>query len=263
MKKLTTYLFAAVVLILLSAGEARAQHYFGIRGEYGNASSRIEFERGFENQSIWGLYSGGVAWKYYTDEKFLGGLEVNALYMQQGFKKLWRNNQTAEPDSAYVRNVDVVMVPIMWQPHIYMFKQRLRVFMNAGVTFSYVIGSSEKEINYVTGETEKRDYQMRLTRDNRFAYGLCGGGGASWAFGRLEVFAEARYYIGYSDILKNSNKNEENEHLRSPLDAMRFSVGMFWRMGSGGIRSEQGRPAAVSEEAALDLIQNLPEPKTN
>lgn len=257
MKRTLKYLLAAAALLLAGVADSSAQHYFGMRVGYGSGSARLEPERNFENATIWGMYSGGVSWKYYSSEPFVGGVEVDALFMQQGFRQIMRGSSTGEVESAYERHVDVVMVPVFWQPHVYMFKQRLRVFLNAGLTFSYVIGSSEKDISYLTGTVIQREYNMTLTRDNRFGYGLCGGGGITWSVGRLEILAEARYYIGYSDILKNRNVNETNPHLRSPLDGMQFSVGMFWRMGKGGIKSPQGRP--VSDEELRRSLDDLPQ----
>lgn len=259
MRKAITYALAVAALLIAGAGELRAQHYFGIRAGYGSGSARLYPELDFENGSIWGLYSGGVSWKFYTSEAYVGGVEVDLIFMQQGYKTITKSFVTGDNETGYERYVNTVMVPVFWQPHVYMFKQRLRVFLNAGVTLSYVVSSSEKDINYMSNTSEKRDYNMRLTRDNRFGYGLCGGGGVSWSAGRLEVFAEARYYIGYSDILKNRNKNETNDHLRSPLDGMQFSMGMFWRVGKDGIKSAQGRP--VSEDAVRSLMQSQPQPE--
>lgn len=253
MKRILTYALTIAALLMLGGGDAAAQHYFGIRAGYGSGSSRL-YPQLYDNATMWGLYSGGVSWKFYTAEKFVGGIEIDAIFMQQGFKTIALNNMTGERETGYERKVDAVMVPICWQPHVYMLKQRLRIFMNAGITFSYVVGSKEKEISYVNGTSEEREYRMRLTRDNRAGYGLVGGGGVSWAAGRLELFAEARYYIGYSDILKNWNKNETNKYLRSPLDGLQIAVGMFWRLGRGGLKSSQGRP--VSEQAVRNMVSD-------
>lgn len=194
--------------------------------------------------SVWGLKSGGVAWKHYTVEPFVGGIELDAMWMQQGWREYdmvtVEGSDQRQKVGYYQRTVNSVMVPFMWQPHVYMFRQRVRVFLNAGVTLSYVLDSEEKRVDLLTGAQEWGEYEMLLTRDNRVGYGLCGGGGLSWSAGRMELFAEARYYIGYSDILKNRNKYETNP-LRSPLDGLQVQAGLFFRVGKGGIRSPQGK----------------------
>ena len=257
MKKVIKYMLCFSVLIVAGVGQADAQHYFGIRGGYGSGSGR--FYPKPEMGTIWGLYHGGISWKFYTDESFVGGIEVDGLYMQQGFK-IWHkgmdpNNPTEQIRTGYEqRMVDVAMVPIMWQPHIYMFRQKLRVFMNAGITFSYVMSSKLKNVTFADNGSEEKDYDMKLTRDNRFGYGLVGGGGISWSAGRVELFTEVRYYIGYSDILKRKTKYEDNDYQRTPLDGLQISAGIYYRLGKGGIRSPQGR--GVNRDMARRLKED-------
>ncbi len=235
-------LYIIAVVFFASAGAAHGQHYLGVRAGVGNGTARLFPQR--EMGTVWGLKSGGASWKYYSEEAFVGGIALDAMWMQQGFREYYMetDEETSERRRVgyYQRKVDVAMVPLMWQPHIYTFRQRVRVFLNAGVTLSYVLSSEEKEVSMVTGEQTGGKYELLTTRDNRMGYGLCGGGGLAWVKGRMELFAEARYYIGYSDILKNRNKYEENP-MRSPLDGLQIQAGVFFRLGKGGIRSSQGR----------------------
>ncbi|MDL2320282.1 PorT family protein [Alistipes sp. OttesenSCG-928-B03] len=239
---ISLFVFAAA---LCFGGQAQAQHYVGIRGGYGSGTSN--FTPPEDMGTAWGLYNGGVSWKFYTSEPFVGGVEIDAIYMQQGFRRYYTRKEMVGDEERevrtgyYQRTVNSVMVPLFWQPHLYMFRQRMRVFANLGVTFSYNESSREKTVVYDTGQKTENDYEMLTTRDNRWGYGLCGGGGISWAAGRLETFVECRYYFGYSDILRNRNKYESNP-LRSPLYGLQFSAGVFWRLGKGGIRSPQNRP---------------------
>jgi hypothetical protein len=227
---------------MAGVGAADAQHYFGIRGGMGNGTGSRFYPK-VESGTVWGLLSGGVSWKYYSPEPFTGGIEIDLMWMQQGYRAydMRRIEGTDERERVghYQRTVDVAMLPVMWQPHIYMFRQRVRLFGNAGVTLSYIMSSEEQTSNYDTGVEVDNTYELKATRDNWMGYGLCGGGGLAWSAGRLEVFAEARYYLGYSDVMKNRNKYEENP-LRSPLDGLQFQAGLFWRIGKGGIRSPQG-----------------------
>jgi hypothetical protein len=261
-------IYIYMVLMLLGVGSASGQHYFGVRAGIGNGSSRFFPMR--EMGSVWGLKSGGVAWKHYTDEQFTGGIEMDAMWMQQGYREYEMIPSRENPDirergGYYQRTVDVVMVPFMWQPHLYMFRQRLRIFLNAGITFSHILSSEERTVNYAAGIDQRGKYNLISIRDNRFGYGLVGGGGISWAFGRLEIFGEARYYVGYSDVLKNRNKySDPYQPLRSPLDGLQFQAGVFYRIGKGGIKSTQGngerrRKAVVPDpEFTDDPILNLP-----
>ncbi len=265
MKRIYIYL----AILMLSVGAASGQHYFGIRAGIGNGNSRIFPMR--EMGTVWGLKSGGVSWKYYTDEAFVGGIEADAMWMQQGYREYYMrtipDTNERERTGYYQRTVDVVMVPLIWQPHVYMFRQRMRLFMTAGITFSHIMSSEERRVDYASGMDIKEKYELLSIRDNRFGYGLVGGGGISWAVGRFEFFGEARYYIGYSDVMKNRNKYADNP-LRSPLDGMQFQAGAFFRVGKGGIKSTQGngqrRRRAVPEPNLMDAATGEtlpPEPR--
>ena len=89
-------------------------------------------------------------------------------------------------------------------------------------------------------------YKFRPERDNRFCFGLCGGGGFDLIFGQFEFGVRARYDFGYSDILRNRNKYYSNNldgvekpgenpfmltPLRSPLDNLTLSVKLGFRIG--------------------------------
>lgn len=237
------------ILMFLCALTVSGQHYFGVRAGVGSGSSRVYPQR--EMGTVWGLKSAGVAWKYYSAEPFVGGIEVDALWMRQGWREFHMatlpGQEERERTGYYQRTVDVVMVPVMWQPHVYMFGQRMRFFLDLGVTASYIMSSEFRDVDFEQGVLSEGKYDLKLTRDNRAGYGLVGGGGLGWIHGRMELFAEARYYIGYSDILKNRNKYEVNP-LRSPLDGVQIQVGAFFRLGKG-IKSNQGR---LWRERALD-----------
>lgn len=226
-----------------------AQHYIGVRAGYGGGSVRVFPAE--ENGLTWGLYSGGVSWKYYSHDRFVGGVQVDVEYFQRAMKReLTYARLPDDTTTTYTRYINSVMVPLIWQPHLYFFGRSMRVYMNFGLTFSYNINSYyewRSEIYAPYGEPvnllERGNYEMRLTRDNRFGYGLMGGAGIGYLLGRFEFQVEARYYFGYSDILRNRNIYEENP-LRSPLDNINVSVGVYYRLGRGGILSPPGKNAA-------------------
>lgn len=246
----------------------QAQHYVGARGGYGGGSGNRFYPKQTMG-TLWDLYSGGISWKYYSPERFLGGVEIDILFMQQGYK-LWRPTYMSEgtPGEEDFREwyeniisdnhkVNSIVVPIFWQPHVYMFNRNLRIFLNLGVTFSYNISAQDMKHSKVEGVLEDwHDYEFSSVRDNRFGYGLAGGGGVNVSIGkRLELLAEARYYINYADIYRNKTKYPANEYLRSPMDNLQFSVGFFYRLGKGGILAPAGRKLTekmrLAEEQAL------------
>ena len=238
-------------MVLLS-GSLYAQHYVGVRGGWGGGSSRLVPAR--ETGTEWGLYSAGVSYKFYTDSKFVGGIQADLQYMGRGYMY----NQYRDSDTSYHRTVNSLELPFMWQPHFYIMRRHARVYLNLGVYMSYHLDSeyywkSKKEGIYLRSE-----YEMKNTRDNRWGYGLCGGGGISVLIRRFEVAFEARYYYGYADILRNKTKYQGNP-LRSPLDNINMSMAVYYRLSKEDIRSAPSKNVArkMEEAAARKALKRL------
>ncbi len=227
---------AVAALFVLLCAEACGQHYIGVRGGYGNGTIRLYPPR--ETQALWGLYSGGVSWKYYSAERVLGGLEVDLLYMQRGYKM----PDTEKPDTVTVHTLNSIQMPICFQPHVYFWGRRMRVFLNLGVTFSYNFDAWQKQYSKRDGTIYSVPYEMELPRDNNWGYGLCAGFGVNYIVHRLEFMAEARYDFGYSDLYKNHTKYAGNP-LRSPIDNFTVCAGVYYRIGKGSILSPAGNKA--------------------
>ena len=124
----------------------------------------------------------------------------------------------------------------------YLARRHLRVYLEAALTFSYNFDSSY--VNDVARENGvepwRGKYEFKTARDNRWGYGLAGGAGLAVLIGRFEVSAGARYYFGYSDILRNRNKYYDNAvdgaenpfwytPQRSPMDNLMVRIGVAYR----------------------------------
>ena len=237
------------MIIVLAAGvvPAAAQHTLGVIAGYGSATARFYPKQ--ETRSVWGMYSGGLTWRYYSPQRVVGGFGADLEWVQQGFSFV-PNVSQYEDESEYVyysRTVSSLMLPIVWQPHVYLFRNRLRIYFEAAATFWYNLGSTYRnDVAHEAGAVDwEGSYDFKTARDNRLGYGLAGGGGLELLFGRFELNVRARYYFGLSDLLRNRNKyygntidGSENPFwatpLRSPIDMMTFSVGMNYRFHAAG-----------------------------
>ncbi len=237
---------------MLLSGSLCAQHYIGVRGGWGGGSSRLVPAR--ETGTEWGLYSGGLSYKFYTDSKFVGGIQADLQYMGRGYMY----DQFRDADTSYHRTVNSLELPFMWQPHFYILRRHARVYLNLGVYMSYHLNSEYYWKSKREGIYHRDEYEMKNTRDNRWGYGLCGGGGISVFIRRFEVAFEARYYYGYSDILKNKTKYQGNP-LRSPLDNINLSMAVYYRLSKEGIRSAPSKNVArkMEEAAARKALRRL------
>ena len=239
---------------VLCGGTAAAQHTLGVTGGYGYGNARFYPDQ--ETRAVWGCYTAGVTWRYYGPQRFVGGFGIDFEYLQRGFSFL--QNPTEEDPAKYqwyTRRVKSLMLPIVWQPHFYMLRNHVRIYLEAAATFSYNISSTyENEQARANGSAGwKGDYPFKLARDNRWGYGLAGGGGIAFLIRRFELNYRVRYSFGYSDIVRNRNKYYDNNSdgaenpfwatpLRSPLDNLMISVGLNYRFNKQGFEAWKPRP---------------------
>ena len=266
MKRFVKILTLAVVLSVALVAKSSAQHTIAVTGGTGFATSRLYPAQ--ETRAIWGTYQAGFSWRYYSMPRFVACFGIDVELLQRGFSYapypyIYENKKDYK---YYTRKLNSIVVPIVWQPHIYLFKKHLRVYLEAAPTFSFNFASKFHidELNAPSGyqpldKPVSGKYEFRPERDNRFSFGLRGGGGFDLIFGQIEFGVRAMYDFGYSDILRNRNKyydnmldwaNKPGENpfyltpLRSPLDNLTLSVKLGFRIGKAGFQEwEWKRPA--------------------
>ena len=215
----------AMAMMAWGVATASAQgHYIGVRA--GAGGSRVRFYPKQESKLLMPNPTFGVVYKYLGGDRYLGGVEVDVNYVEKGYKTLLR----VDSDSSFQRKLTAVEIPFMWQPHVWMFKERARFFVNAGPYLSYNIKSSdERLVSKERGTVATYEYKLDNLRDNRLEYGLSLGAGYGVTIaGRLELLAEFRYIFGFSDILKNPNKYLLSNTQESPIDQMNVTLGLHY-----------------------------------
>lgn len=225
MRGIAIKIFLAVAMVAGFVSVASAQgHYIGIRG--GAGGSKVRFYPKRESKLLMPNPTFGVVYKYLGGDRYVGGIEVNVNYVEKGYKTLLR----VDSDSSLQRKLTAIEIPFMWQPHVWMFKNRGRLFLNAGPYLSYNIKSSnEKLVSKEKGVLKVYYYKLDNLRDNRFEYGLSLGAGYGVTIaGRFELLAEFRYVFGFSDILKNPNKYPASNAQESPIDQMNVTLGLHY-----------------------------------
>lgn len=253
--KILTFVMLFSVAIV---AESRAQHTIAVTGGTGYATARPYPSQ--EMKAIWGTYQAGISWRYYSMPRFIAcfGIDVELLQRGYSFAPYAYYYQNKKEMNYYTRKINSIVVPIVWQPHFYLFKKHLRVYLEAAPTFSFNFSSKfyndEKYAINIDGSVNapiSGKYEFRAERDNRFCYGLRGGAGFDLIFGQVEIGVRAMYDFGYSDILKNRTKYYDNQldsitnpgenpfyytPLRSPLDNLTISMKLGFRIGKEGFQ---------------------------
>ena len=246
MKKIKSLIRTAALLSLLASPiPAAAQHTLALVGGGGMTNCRLYPSQ--ERRVTWGVFSGGLSWRYYSAPRYVGGIGVDLEFIQRGLSyspDAYRHDDKSEYHY-YSRLYNTVSMPVVWQPHVYMFRNHLRIYLEAMLNLEYNI-SARYAYDLHSGEHVEGSYPLINYRDNRFGYGLAGGGGIDLLFGRFEAGVRVRYYFGLSDIMRNRNKYYDNglddpyenpfsyTPLRSPVDNLMISIKLGFRFNKGG-----------------------------
>lgn len=253
MNGLKKIFFVALLMFMCGVVEVQAQHTFGVYGGISSASARLFPKR--EMRQIFPLVNSGVSWRYYSMPRFVGCVGADLEFLQRGYSYGYRYESEFDEDGKekrhykfYTRNLNSIMLPIVWQPHVYLARNHVRLYIEGAVTFSYNFGGDYEYEEYpYTGEPSGK-YNWRVERDNRWNYGLAGGGGFALLFGRWEFGFRARYYFGYADLMRNLNKYYDNSTdgpenpfwytpNRSPLDNLTFNLTFAYRFNKEGFET--------------------------
>lgn len=250
-----------VLFLFGMSTEIRAQHTVGVFGGVGSSTARFFPLR--EMKSVFPRSSFGVSWRYYSMPRLVGCVGADIEYLQRGFSFGYRYDLTYNEDGKekrhykfYTRRLNSIMLPIVWQPHVYLARNHVRLYIEGAVTFSYNFGGDYDYEDYINPSYSpnndepkfievKGDYNWRVERDNRWNYGLAAGAGFALLFGRMEMGFRARYYFGYADVMRNLNKYYDNNldgkenpfyytPNRSPLDNLTFNLTLAYRFNKEG-----------------------------
>ena len=236
-----------VLFALVGSERATAQHTLTLTGGTGVSTAR--FYPAEETKWMWWPDTYGISWRYYSDKpRFVGCVGVDLEYMERGFNFGYAYTSEMKDDKEirhyqfYTRHVNSLMLPIVWQPHIYAANNHLRIFIEAAFVLSYNISS---DYSYENDRFPAGKYEWKVPRDNRFGYGLSGGAGLAVLLGQVELGFKAKYNFGYSDLMKNRNKYYSNTTdgrenpfyytpLRSPVDNISVLLTLGWRFNKRG-----------------------------
>lgn len=249
MTKIIRFALPIFVLIIsfVGAERASAQHTLSLTG--GSGVSTARFYPSEETRWLWGSENFGLSWRFYSEKpRFVGAIGLDLEYLERGFRVGYAYTSEMVDDKEirhykfYTRRVNSLMLPLVWQPHVYAANNHLRIYIEAAFVLSYNMSS---RYEYQDNRYPAAPYEWKVPRDNRFGYGLAAGAGFSVLLGQVEFGLRARYNFGYSDILKNRNKYYSNTTdgyenpfyytpLRSPLDNINISITVGWRFNKRG-----------------------------
>lgn len=231
MNRLRT-LATLLIIILGAAFGAKAQRIYdphlwiGARG--GMTLSRMEFSPPVE-QSMLPAKSFGFTVRYIEERVF--GLVGELVVTQRG----WRENfgDDYKDKFHYDRTLTYIELPVM--AHIYFGSRKVKGFVNAGPSVSYMIGDKIKaDFDYKNPQDVagfpyryRRTEQLSMDVANKMDYGIQVGAGCEFFFGRHSVYLEGRYYYGLGSIYPS---HKSDTFTASRGSSIILSLGYYFRV---------------------------------
>lgn len=185
-----------LIALVLLPSISWSQTYIGVKGGY-SPLSIVQFKPVVKSSAFYGERPGfGIVFKHFNEKWF--GFQGEINFNQRGY------NIPLTDTTKYKRVNDYIELPILIQLRLNLAKVYFHA--QAGCYVAYLLSSKEG-----VGATETmvlKTYQLDMLRDNRFDYGLVGGGGFSYEFSWGVIQFDVRVQYGFGDLLKH--KYESN-----------------------------------------------------
>ena len=223
MKKILHALLLAVA-VWVSTGTASAQlkderHNFSIGINGGVNLSSVSFEPNIKQSQLIGP-SVGLTARYISEKYFsmICGIQAEVNYSQRGWKEVIEDGT----ENTYNRKMNYLELPLL--AHLAFGKDHgngARFVLNLGPQIGFLL--SEQETMSESWQPDHRpngvNKQYGKMADNKFDYGIVGGGGVEVRTGIGNFLVEARYYFGLSDFYSSSKKDFFSRSANSYISA--------------------------------------------
>ena len=218
----TIIIFALLVcacILPLHAQVGEQRHNFAVGVNGGINLNSVSFSPKVRQNNLMGI-NGGVTARYISEKYFsmICGIQAEVNYSQRGWKEIIEDGT----EDTYHRAMNYLEVPLL--AHLAFGKDRgngVRFVLNLGPQIGFLI--NEKEYKSAAWHPEDRPYGVNVQYDkaaeNKFDYGIIGGGGVEIRTGIGHFVAEARYYFGLSDFFNSTKKDYFSRSAHSYITA--------------------------------------------
>lgn len=210
MKKYPILAIAALLSVCAQPVKAQLQderHNFAIGVNGGVNVSSVSFEPRIKQSKLIGP-SVGLTARYICEKyfKMICGIQAEINFSQRG----WKEKIEDGSGDTYKRAMNYLEIPLL--AHLAFGKDQgngARFFINLGPQIGFLIG--EKETKSASWHPDQRPHGMSKQygkwADNKFDYGIIGGGGVEIRTGIGHFLLEGRYYFGLSDFYNSTKKD--------------------------------------------------------
>ena len=204
----------AVIILLLSGiafpsmaqiGELRHNFSIGVNG--GVNLNKVTFEPKIKQNMPMGI-TAGLTGRYISEKYFamICGAQLELNFSQRGWDEKFDPEQGFSSEDSYVRTLNYLEIPFL--AHLAFGKDRgAQFFINLGPQIGFLLSENEKrEGSWKTANRAPNEqYGKRI--ENKFDYGIAGGGGIEVRTKAGNFLLEGRYYFGLADFYNSTKKD--------------------------------------------------------
>ena len=134
------------------------------------------------------------------------GAQLELNFSQRGWDEKFDHEQGFSSEDSYVRTLNYLEIPFL--AHLAFGKDRgAQFFINLGPQIGFLLSENEKrEGSWKTANRAPNEqYGKRI--ENKFDYGIAGGGGIEVRTKAGNFLLEGRYYFGLADFYNSTKKD--------------------------------------------------------
>ena len=226
MKPRALYILVATLLLSVTVSNIKAEEKppfkqdlrIGVKG--GVNLSKVAFTPS-KKEAFLIKYNGGIVTRWVTERHF--GLQAELNYSMRGWEREFIDQTHIDKGYEYSRDMSYIEFPLM--THIYFGGKTARVFFNLGPQVGLFLSDKENIKNLDVSTVSDPVYFAEVGKpvENKFDWGICGGGGFEVNTRTGSYILEARYYFGLGNIFKNS-RDIANGARKDPFSRSAFSL---------------------------------------
>ncbi|MBP1615757.1 MAG: putative conserved exported protein [Bacteroidetes bacterium] len=192
-------------------GEMRTNFAIGING--GTNFSSVSFSPSIKQTSL-SAFTGGLTARYITEKYFamICGIQLELNYSQRGWNEVIEENT-----DTYSRNMNYLEIPFL--AHLAFGKDHgAQFFLNLGPQIAFLLNEKENKSESFSPISRTSEQYGKMA-ENKFDYGIAGGGGLELKTKAGNFLVEGRYYFALSDFYKTTKKDYFSRAAHSVLSA--------------------------------------------
>lgn len=198
-----------------SAQLGEQRNNFAVGFNAGANYNNVSFQPTIKQNGLLGI-TGGLTARYISEKYFamICGAQLELNYSQRGWDEKF---EEIGDDRKYSREMTYVEIPFL--AHLAFGRDRgAQFFINLGPQIGFMLGDKEiREGTWTEAQLTQNQYGKKI--ENKFDYGIVGGGGLEIRTKAGNFLLEGRYYFGLADFYNNTKKDYFSRSAHTTISA--------------------------------------------